>query len=914
MPELQSPPVSRAQRFGTRPVAPAQSRGGANPAAAPSPTASTVPSAGGATAPSPAPAASRPAPAASRAARFGTPPRASAPSTAAPAEPLDSFIGVLDNLNVYNAWGLGSAWSEERKTVKITGEALVDLVVGAEYEFRGRTSFSAKHGESFQVEIAAPYVRANRKSIEKFLVRNFKGVGDKKAAQFVDSRLAGLETEQQKGAALEQLRQQLLTSPWTLDLTGVAKQAEFQNDEQSSPLLAFLHRDLQTRLTGIPGMRDSVLKTIASHLLQAEARSRAEGAAGEGQSSNLDPRVLERCWARLVTDPYEPIRDIDGYGFAMADAIGALVNIPRDAPQRLRALVLHALTEGCTRSGHVYLTHKQLAGAIRDVDGQVPIARAIEVGVADDFIELDEEFGEPRYYPPAHLACEISLASRVADLVAESAPMTKAPPEKVRSKIAEVTRQVAPHMVGGLDPSQLEAMVGLLTSRQRLHTLTAGPGCGKTALMEILTCVLKSREFVFCGPTGKSAKVLNNRLSRHGRSAATAHSTLQGSCRKDFQVNADHPLEGDVLVMDETGMSDIDLADGLLAAVNEKMHVILLGDDKQLPSVSPGQFLKDMLALKAPDHHRLSTTHRNGGGILDVVNQVGEGYIDCIDRDDVWFSHGLGEAADEFPQVAANYVDAVRRLGFENVILLIPRRKGKEDTPGWNTTYANAVLRQMCNPNAEKIPGTGKMHVGDRIIVRANMSVPLAGQSRADAETWEVKVVNGDTGTIVGWVPYQQKQNGPKRAGAQFITLELDDGRRVDFPGTVNEALQHSYALSVHSGQGSEYEHVIFVGGKASRSFMNRPMLFTALSRARGKLEIHAEDSDLRNMASTPGSPRNSALAQRVRRLLGEPDAQVISDDDFEIDDLEDNSDAVGKPVPVHQQSARARRFSSVEG
>ena len=96
-------------------------------------------------------------------------------------------------------------------------------------------------------------------------------------------------------------------------------------------------------------------------------------------------------------------------------------------------------------------------------------------------------------------------------------------------------------------------MVGVLTSPKRLHTVTAGPGMGKTAIMEILTCVLKSREFVFCGRTGKSAKVLSNRLSKHGRTAATVHSTLQGSSRADFQINDEDPLAADVLVLDESG-------------------------------------------------------------------------------------------------------------------------------------------------------------------------------------------------------------------------------------------------------------------------------------------------------------------------------------------------------------------------
>ncbi|MEJ8837652.1 AAA family ATPase [Ramlibacter sp. AN1133] len=829
---------------------------------------------------------------------------------------------MLERLSIYSDWAVGTARNEDREAVKVTGAPLVDLVEGAEYEFRGRPSFHRQHGEGFAVEAVVPHIRPDRKSIVKFMTKNWKSLSEQKANKFVDQVIAGAAGDEEEAKALEALRQQLLAAPWSLDLSTVAKRAEFKTDETASAALAFLHRDLATRLTGMPGIRDNVLKALASHLLAREAKEALSNADNPlAPSSNLDPRLLEKCWARLIKDPYEPMPFVAGYGFGTADAIGAASNIPRDAPERLRALVLFALDQECTRSGHTYLTRNQFIRAIERVDAQVPAQRAIEHGLEADLIEMDEGFGERRFYTPDLLDAERSLAARVAEMCAPVAPMTKAPRDKVIAKIKEVTARVAPGTT--LDDSQLAALVGILTSKKRLHTLTAGPGCGKTALMEILTCVLKSRDFVFCGPTGKSAKVLNNRLSKHGRSAATVHSTLAGGSRKDFTFNEDNPLPGNILVLDESGMADNDLADGVLAAAKE-MHVILLGDHDQLPSVSPGQFLKDILAIDGPDHHRLTTTHRNGGGILDIINQVRDGEIDCADRPDVQFSHHLGEAAAEFPRVAQQYVNAVDRHGFDNVILLIPKRQGNPDTPGWNTTYANARLREMCNPNAEKVPGTGRLHVGDRIIIRANMKVPLAGtggrqegRGREDddeCDANEVRVVNGDTGSIVAWQPYRQKQGQPRRAGAQYITLRLDDGRTVDFPGTVTEVLQHSYALSVHSGQGSEYAHVIMVAPQASRGFVNRPMLFTGLSRARHMLEVHGEDRDLMNIAATPAPARNSALPQRVRRLLGQPEeatqgqSTALDEDPGDFDDA--YSGVPCTPVPPSQMSARARRYS----
>lgn len=865
----------------------------------------------------------------SRAERFGSAPRAARPvgtvsAAAAPVgrpapavqtKPTESFIGVLERLNIYNDWGVGNAYSEERKSVKVTGKALVDLVEGVEYEFRGHPTEHAVHGEGFDVTAATPYIQPNRKSIVKFLVRNFKGVTEIKAKRFLDSVADAAPNE---GEALEALRQQLLTAPWTVDLTGVSKKAEFKNNQEASPVLAFVHRDLATKLGGFPGIKDNVLKLLAAHLLQGvqdSARAGLEDDDEEGAQVVLDPKVIEKCWAALIQDPYEPISSIPGYAFGTADAIGTSVNIPRDAPVRLKALVLYALDQGCTRGGHTFLTASQLVRSIADLDPRVPAEKAIAFGLEADLIQLDEEFGVKRFYTPDLLDAERSLARRIALMCEDDEPLVKATYEQVVNKIHAITRKVAPHLKQGLDESQVKALAGIMTSRKRLHTLTAGPGCGKTALMEILSEVLKTRDFVFCGPTGKNAKVLNSRVSRHGRSASTVHSTLQGGGRKDFEINENNPLEGQILVLDEGGMADNDLADGVMsAAVN--MHVIILGDVDQLPSIGPGTFLRDLLALDGPDHHRLNKTHRNSGGILEVIEQVRQGTIDCIDREAVTFSHKLGKACDEFATVARSYIQAVSLHGFEHVMLLIPKRQGDPAVADWNISYANAVLRGMCNPNAEKIPGTSRLHVGDRIIIRANMDVPRAGAETRRGPGYEdddpkadmVRVVNGDTGSIVSYLQHEQKQSGPRRVGAKTVRLKLDDGRAVDFPGAAVEALDHSYALTVHSAQGSEYKHVIAVVPPASRSFNNRTMLTTGLSRAQARLHVHGEDADIQRVAATLPAPRNSALAPRVRRLMGQPDVvtEVVGD---ACDDDTDDDGAV--PITdATQMSARARRYS----
>lgn len=787
-------------------------------------------------------------------------------------QPLTQVVGLLERLTkVSDDWSVGSIYSDERKEVKVVGAGLRDLVEGNEYTFNGKFVQHAKYGMQLDVVSAMPYVRPDRPSIVRYIAKNFKGVGPATAEKFLNKRLSGAADD---GVALEEIRQQLINAPWTLDFTGVTKKASFNADEEASPVLAYVHRDLATRLGGMPGVKDKVLQVLAAYLYQLNAPD-----AG-GKKAKLDPQIVQKCWASLVKDPYEPTKVVPGYAFTTADAIGASVNIPREAPVRLKALIAYALEIGCQRGGHVYLSYDQVRSALTAVDARAPFEKAIEYGLDAEMIKLDDEFGERRYYSPKILDAESELAEGLAKLCTPSKPMSKLSPEELATKIQETAKSLAPHLKDGLDPSQVDALVGILTSTSRLHTLTAGPGCGKTQLMEILAVVLGHKDFVFCGPTGKSAKVLSNRLSKHGHHAATIHSTLMGAGRGSFRFNASNTLEGDIMVSDESSMNDVELAESVVAAANSEMHLIFLGDDKQLPSIGVGCFLKDLLRIEAADHHRLTTTHRNSGGILEIIDQVGNGTIDCIDRPGVKFSHGLGDPTVEFAQIAHKYIDAVSKYGYEHAVLLMSLRAGEPAVPGWNATYANAVLRDLCNPHAEKIPGS-RLFVGDRIMIKDNMTVALAGHGEEvarrkaakgdddsdDPGHGETDVVNGDTGTILS---YTRDPSNPRSIQPSHVTMKLDDGRMVEFPGNGLDQLQHSYAMTVHSAQGSEYKKVIVVATPGHSSFINCAMLFTGLSRARDDLDINADDHVLRKIAATPLPDRNSALVERVNRILEE--------------------------------------------
>ncbi len=767
-------------------------------------------------------------------------------------EPLREMTGTVMGLRVFGEWGMAQfALIGKPDIVRITGNMVAQLADGDSFTISGRTKNHPKYGSSIDVVSFAPHIEPDPRSLIRFISKNYKGIGDKTARAFVEA-VSKADGEQ----GLEKLRQQLVNEPWAVDFGIINKsKAKFDagddSDEQLKTLAAYVQRDLALKLRSTPS---KVLETLALSLV---------GKLGEDGRKT----PVHSAWVLLTKNPYQFVRKVRGWGFGAADAVAKEVGLPMDSADRLAALVDYAVDQQCTALGHQFLTRDQIRMAVAKVDPAVNWEAALEHGFAAETIVLDDEntLAGQRIYPKALYQAEKRAAEALVKLLEPAKPLWRykrgdaAEAKQLRSQIQATAIGLGPHFARGLDESQIDAIQNILTSRVRVHTVTAKPGSGKTAVMEVLTAMLKGKSFSFCSPTGKGAKVLNKRVARCGHSASTVHSLLRGSEDTGFAVNKDRPLESDVVVVDEAGMPGIQLAVAALEAVNDRGHLVLLGDYRQLQSVPPGNFLKDVLGIEGVDHSELTKVHRNSGGIKEVIDQVDEGVIDCVDRPGVTFSHGLGDASEDFEMVKGRYLEDVKDAGIENVALLMSRRKGEPNEAGWNTTYANLVLRDTCNPHGAKVPGT-RFFLEDRIIIRDNMDVkPWSDNPAADDDDVDdVRVVNGDTGRIAEARPQKDKP------GAMDLKLMLDDGRAVCFPSQECNVLDWSYALTVHSSQGSEYKKVLVVATPGAPTFVNRTSLFTGVSRATDDLRVFGNDSDLRKIAATPAPKRNSALAERV--------------------------------------------------
>lgn len=342
-------------------------------------------------------------------------------------------------------------------------------------------------------------------------------------------------------------------------------------------------------------------------------------------------------------------------------------------------------------------------------------------------------------------------------------------------------------------------------------------------------------------------------------------------------------------------MTDLELGYRLFDAIPPHAHVIQLGDPNQLDPIAPGSVLKAVLSLEGLDHHKLTTTHRNDGDLLDVINAVGRGYCDGISTESVEFHGRLPTPTKE---VLASFAQQIKEAanfygGLEKVSVICPLRRGKIQEPGWNVTHLNHVLREAINPDpdeSKRLVGT-TFRMNDRILVQANMWIPPDERAMQSAsmedkaiygqrnENGDVYVVNGDTGRIVGF-KLDDRANHRK---LDSIKLQLDDGRVVHFPAGELESLSLGYAFTVHAAQGSEYEKVFAVVTDGHSSFMHRSMLFTLLSRAKSEVFALGDPDVLAKVAARTSPHRNCSLAQRVLYEASAILGQNMSIDEHEL-------------------------------
>ena len=549
----------------------------------------------------------------------------------------------------------------------------------------------------------------------------------------------------------------------------------------------------------------------------------------------LGPALARRIYTKygvgapgkLKDDPYLAAEEISGIGFVTADRIGREVGIGPDDPRRARGAILHALARA-TDDGHTFLDARELTAAAERLS--VPtdlIAPAIEELVERDLLVRD---GTSLYPPPLHEA-EVDLAQLLSE---RSRP--RKPHRDAARALDVATRGVK------LEAEQREAVE--LSMRTHAMVLTGGPGTGKTTTVRALVAAHEAlgHRVLLAAPTGRAAKRLSE---ASGREARTIHRLLEWNpSRGGFVRGVDEPLDADVVVADEASMLHLALALALVSALPRDATLVLVGDADQLPPVGPGHVLREILASGVVPTVRLQRVFRQAeaSAIIRGAHEILAG------RPPTSTPAGTKGDGDLFivratdpEEVTRKLLEVLARLPLaygvdprRDIQVLTPTRRGP-----LGTDALNELLAAELNPSRRP----ARFSSGDKVMQLSN--------------DYEREVWNGD----VGWVT-------DVRDGVTYVDF---DGRKVSYTDDELGALSLAYAATVHKAQGSELPAVVVVLTNSHYVMLTRPLLYTAVTRAKRVLVIVGDPRAIARAAQITHSTRtNARLGERLRQLQGD--------------------------------------------
>lgn len=673
-------------------------------------------------------------------------------------EQLHATVRHIVWRNAVNGWSVLSCdFREGGRDERVTG-SFPGIREGAELEMTGHWDRHPKHGRHFACESWQEVMPSGAEAIRKYLASGqVEGIGPILADRLVDAF----------GASTFEV---------------IERQPE--------------------RLRDIPGIGKKKAASVVSHWEDHRAiRDIMVFLKGHDITNNLAAKIYNRYGAEsidiLTRTPYRIAYDIRGVGFRRADDLASRLGVDRNDPERLKCGLLYALDKSRT-TGNMYLPREALmkAAAAPDIFGNTcPPRENLETALATLLEEgsvsmPDKGEGEDAVYIPAMLKAEVRAARALADLSQHHTDL--------HAPVAEAA--------GGTQYAKQQIAAIRMAASAGCCIITGGPGTGKTTTVKGIITTLEGagKTVILASPTGKAAKRLEEAT---GHKAATIHRLLEWNPAECvFKRNEQNPLEGDVLIVDETSMVDNPLLDRLMKAVPEKMHVVLVGDSDQLPSVGPGNCLHDMLSSGMIPTIRLNTIFRQAldSDIIRGAHAINEGHMpDTSKKQDLWF------AARESPAAVTDTIikwlaeKKAEGLDLSTVQVLSPRKGGE-----CGTEELNRRIQNLVNPDGKPVVrGFTELRIGDRVINTRN--------------NYTFDIFNGDQGVIVA---------DDEESGTFLVDF---DGNLVPFRTTDADDLIHAWAITVHRAQGSEFDRVIVALSSSHSIMLQRQILYTAVTRAK---------------------------------------------------------------------------------
>ncbi|ANB61167.1 SF1B family DNA helicase RecD2 [Anoxybacteroides amylolyticum] len=559
----------------------------------------------------------------------------------------------------------------------------------------------------------------------------------------------------------------------------------------------------------------------------------------------------------IQKNPYQLVEDVEGIGFVRADELGHQLGISGRHPDRIRAACLYVLENDCLQEGHVYLTKAQLLVKVKELleakrDEAVPEENIVHV-----LLMLTEEGKlmneDDKYYIPSLYFAEKGIVTNVKRLLQQT--VTSFPESEFLLALGELEERLSVQYA----PRQKEAIQQALSSP--LFILTGGPGTGKTTVIKGIVEIFaelhglsldvnrynKDNPFpiILVAPTGRAAKRMGEAT---GLPAVTIHRLLGYNAAEGFTHDEDAPIQGKLLIVDEMSMVDTWLLNQLLKSLPDGMQVIFVGDEDQLPSVGPGQVLKDLLKTNVIPTVRLTDVYRQaeGSSIIELAHHMKNGQLPpdwaAPKADRSFIRCHAGQVVDVVRQIADNAWK--KGYSVKDIQVLAPMYRGPA-----GIDRLNEALQELFNPKTEK---KRELSVGDTVYRIGDKVLQLVNQP-------EQNVFNGDIGEVVAI--FYAKENVEE----QDLVVVSFDGNEVTYTRQDLTQITHAYCCSVHKSQGSEFPIVILPVVKSYYRMLRRNLLYTAVTRSKKFLVLCGEEEAFKmGVARYDDSVRQTTLAEKL--------------------------------------------------
>lgn len=623
------------------------------------------------------------------------------------------------------------------------------------------------------------------------------------------------------------------------------------------------------RLAEIKGISEKKAREIAAQMEEkADMRKAMMFLQKYGISLNLGAKIYQKygdsVYSVLQENPYRLADDISGVGFKIADEIAGRIGIHTDSDYRIKSGMMYTLLQA-TGEGHVYLPKEELSqrsSELLGVDVSYMEKHLMDLSMERKVIQKEE--GETvLVYPSRFYYLELNTARMLSELNIDC-PEDEA---FVQRRIAQIEKETGTT----LDEMQKKAVTE--AAGHGLFILTGGPGTGKTTTINAIIRFFEGEgsELRLAAPTGRAAKRMTEAT---GYEAQTIHRLLElnGMPEEErqgqavhFERNAENPLEADVIIIDEMSMVDIQLMHSLLLAVTAGTRLILVGDENQLPSVGPGNVLRDIIRSGEFPVVELKKIFRQASESDIVVNahKINRGEQVTLSNKSSDFFFLKRQDADIIIRVVIALIQEklpryVEAKPFD-IQVLTPMRKGL-----LGVERLNQILQRYLNPpepsKKEKEYGQGLFREGDKVMqIRNNYQLEWEIRGRYEIPVDKgVGVFNGDTGILKTINEF-----------SETAEVEFEDGRCAKYSFKQLEELELAYAVTIHKSQGSEYPAVVIPLLSGPRMLLNRNLLYTAVTRARRCVTIVGSEETFREMIKNEKQQRRySSLDIRLKEEL----------------------------------------------